>query len=110
MFICIIGSDYIAFGILFWTTVYILSYLQDNGEAEGLLTLITTTTIIKPYMENSKTLYRKIVWTKNLPYCGLLRPEMEGFAVAIQDWVIKTRNYEKHCLEVEVTDRCSKCD
>jgi len=45
--------------------------LQDNGEAEGLLTLTTTTTIIKPYLENSKTLYRKIVWTKNPPYCGL---------------------------------------
>jgi hypothetical protein len=24
-------------------------------------------------------------------------PEMEGFAVAINEWGIKTRNYEKHC-------------
>jgi hypothetical protein len=29
-------------------------------------------------------------------------PEMGGFAVAIHDWGIKTRNYEKHCLEVQV--------
>jgi hypothetical protein len=60
VFICIICSDYIAFRIIFWTAAYILSYFQDNGEAEDLLTLTTTTTttiiiIIKPYMENSKT-------------------------------------------------------
>jgi hypothetical protein len=35
---------------------------------------------------------------------------VEGFAVTIQEWVIKTRSYEKHCLGVEVTDRCRKYD
>lgn len=86
MFICIIGSDYIAFRIIVLPTVYILSYLQDNGEAEGLLTLIIITIVIviliKPYMEYSKTLYRKIVWTKNLPYCGL--PQ----AISILRWKV----------------------
>jgi len=37
-------------------------------------------------------------------------PEMGGFAVAIHDWGVKTRNYEKHCLEVQVIYRCRKCD
>jgi hypothetical protein len=41
-----------------------------------------------------------ILW----PSTGYIYPEMEGFAVAIQDWVIKTRNYEKHCLGAEVTN------
>jgi len=27
---------------------------------------------------------------------------VEGFAVTIQDWVIKTRSYEKQCLGVDV--------
>jgi len=53
--------------------------LQDNGEAEGLLTL---TTAIKPYMENSKTLYRKIVWTKNPPYSGLSQ------AISVLRWKV----------------------
>jgi len=42
---------------------------------------------------------------------GYIYPEMEGFALAIQDWVIKTINYDKHHLSVEVIDRCrKKCD
>jgi hypothetical protein len=44
------------------------------------------------------------------PSRGYIYPETEGFAVAIQDRVIKTRNYEKHCLGVEVIDKCRKCD
>ena len=44
------------------------------------------------------------------PLAGYVYPEVEGFAVAIQYWVIKTRNYEKHCLGVKVTNRCRKCD
>ena len=30
---------------------------------------------------------------------GCFCPETEGFAVAMQDRGIKTRNYEKHCLK-----------
>jgi hypothetical protein len=37
-------------------------------------------------------------------------PQTEGFAVTVQDPVIKTRDYEKHCLGVEVISRCRKCD
>jgi len=55
--------------------------LQDNGEAEGVLTLTTTTTI-KPYMKNYKTLYRKVVWTRNPPYCGV--PQ----AVSVMRWKV----------------------
>jgi hypothetical protein len=40
---------------------------------------------------------------------GYVYPETEGFVVAIQDQVIKTRNYEKHYLRVDVSDRCRKC-
>jgi hypothetical protein len=40
---------------------------------------------------------------------GYVYPESEGFAVAIQDQVIKTRNYEKHYLRVDVSDRHWKC-
>jgi hypothetical protein len=37
--------------------------------------------------------------------------ETEGFAVGIQELVIKTRNYKKHCLGVEVIDRNRRpCD
>jgi hypothetical protein len=36
---------------------------------------------------------------------GYIYPEMEYFAVTTQDQVIKTRNYEKHYLGMEVTDR-----
>lgn len=42
--------------------------------------------------------------SKLWPSTGYIYLEMEGFAVAIQDWVIKTRNYENHCLGVEVTN------
>jgi len=35
---------------------------------------------------------------------------MEDFAVAIHSWWIKTRNYEKHCLEVKVIYRCRNCN
>lgn len=38
-----------------------------------------------------------------------LYPETEGFIIAIQDRVIRTRNYEKHCLKLDVTDKCRKC-
>jgi hypothetical protein len=63
-------------------------------------------------MENSQPLYRNVTWSKNHLYCGLIYiyPEMEGFVVAIHNWVIKTRYYEKHCLEVEVISRGRKCD
>jgi len=44
------------------------------------------------------------------PSAGCISPETEYFAVAIQDRVSKTRNYENHCLGVEVIDRCRKCD
>ena len=55
-----------------------------------------------------KTLYKKITWIKTPPRRGLplaiTYRETEGFAVAIQDRVIKTINYEKHCLGV-LSDR-----
>jgi hypothetical protein len=39
----------------------------------------------------------------NNPYSGfpqaMIYPETQGFAIAIQDRVMKPRNYEKHCLE-----------
>ena len=41
---------------------------------------------------------------------GYIHPETEGFAGAIQDRVIKTKNYVKHCLGAEVLDRYRKCD
>jgi hypothetical protein len=44
------------------------------------------------------------------PSKGYIYPETEGFAVAIQDLVIKTKNYEKHYLGVEVINKCRKCD
>lgn len=40
---------------------------------------------------------------------GYLYPETEGFLMAIQDRVMRTRNYEKHCLKLEVEDKCRKC-
>jgi TPP-dependent 2-oxoacid decarboxylase len=52
----------------------------------------------KPCMKNSHTDYRKnvdkessLLWLS----AGYIYPKMEGFAVATQDRVIKTRNYEK---------------
>jgi hypothetical protein len=42
------------------------------------------------HMENEYSL----LWLST----GYLYPQMEGFAVAIQDQLIKTRNYEKHYL------------
>jgi len=44
------------------------------------------------------------------PSAGCTYPETEGFAVTVQDGAIKTNNYEKHCLGVEVNDRCKKFD
>ena len=35
---------------------------------------------------------------------GYVYPDTEGFAVVIQDQVIKSRNYEKHYLRVDVSD------
>lgn len=40
---------------------------------------------------------------------GQLYPETEGFLMAIQDRVIRTRNYEKHILQLEIDDKCRKC-
>ncbi|CAG4948141.1 unnamed protein product [Colias eurytheme] len=41
---------------------------------------------------------------------GYLFPETEGFAIAIQDQVINTRNYKKYILKENIpTDRCRKC-
>jgi hypothetical protein len=42
-------------------------------------------------------------------YQGHLYPETEGFVFAIQDRVIKTRNYQKHILKMDVVDTCRKC-
>jgi hypothetical protein len=39
---------------------------------------------------------------------GCIYAKTEGFPVAIQDQVIKTINYENHCLGVEVPNRCTK--
>jgi len=44
------------------------------------------------------------------PSAGYTYPETGGFAVAFQDRIIKTNNYEKHCLGVEVKDNCRKFD
>jgi hypothetical protein len=55
-----------------------------------------------------KTLYKKVTWIKIPPHRGLPHAityrETEGFAVAIRDRVIKTINYEQHCLGV-LSDR-----
>jgi hypothetical protein len=40
---------------------------------------------------------------------GHLHPETEGFILAIQDRVIRTKNYEKFVLKTNVVDRCRKC-
>ena len=40
---------------------------------------------------------------------GHLYPETEGFVMAIQDRVIRTKNYEKHILKNDVVDKCRKC-
>lgn len=47
-----------------------------------------------------------IQWLKK----GYLYPETEGFVVAIQDKVIRTRNYEKYILKGDVMDLCRKCN
>jgi hypothetical protein len=44
------------------------------------------------------------------PSAGYTYPETEGCAVAFQARIIKSNNYEKPCLEVEVNDRCRKFD
>lgn len=41
---------------------------------------------------------------------GHLHPETEGFILAIQDKVIRTKNYEKHILKVGIEDKCRKCN
>lgn len=47
-----------------------------------------------------------LLWLKE----GRLHPETEGFITAIQDRIIRTRNYEKHILKVSgVNDICRKC-
>ncbi|KAL1446836.1 hypothetical protein WDU94_012201 [Cyamophila willieti] len=41
---------------------------------------------------------------------GYLHPETHGFVSAIQDKVIRTRNYEKHVMKMnDVIDVCRKC-
>ena len=40
---------------------------------------------------------------------GALYPETEGFMAAIQDRVMRTRNYERHVLKMDIEDRCRKC-
>lgn len=40
---------------------------------------------------------------------GYLYPATEGFIQAIQDKVIRTKNYEKHILKINVNDVCRKC-
>lgn len=40
---------------------------------------------------------------------GDLHPETEGFIMAIQDKVIRTRNYEKNIFKINIPDRCRKC-
>lgn len=40
---------------------------------------------------------------------GYLYAETEGFMSAIQDKVIRTKNYEKHILKIDVDDKCRKC-
>jgi hypothetical protein len=49
------------------------------------------------------TSHSNVTWSKNHFYGGLIYiyPEMDGFGVAIHDWVTKTRYNEKPCLEVE---------
>lgn len=50
--------------------------------------------------------------TKSLKWLtlGYLFPETEGFVVAIQDQVIKTKNYEKYIMKQDnVIDKCRKC-
>lgn len=41
---------------------------------------------------------------------GSLYPETEGFIMAIQNRIIRTKNYEKHILKLNVTDKCRRCD
>lgn len=43
--------------------------------------------------------------------CGSLFPETEGFMLAIQDQVVKTRSYAKHVLKEDgvVSDLCRRC-
>jgi len=54
----------------------------------------------KPHMEITQTIYRKKTVGKESSLswfsAGYIYPEVEGFAVAIQDRVLETRNYEKH--------------
>lgn len=40
---------------------------------------------------------------------GYLFAETEGFIYAIQDKVMRTRNYEKHILKLNVEEVCRKC-
>lgn len=54
-----------------------------------------------PQVDKAKSL----LWLKK----GRLHPETEGFLIAIQDGVIRTRNYEKIILKKEVEDKCRKC-
>jgi hypothetical protein len=51
---------------------------------------------------------RTYKWLKE----GLIYPETEGFAIAIQDQVINTRNYRKYIIKDSTlaTDKCRKCN
>ncbi|XP_030747235.1 uncharacterized protein LOC115875843 [Sitophilus oryzae] len=50
-------------------------------------------------------LHSSLAWLKD----GKLFPETEGFMMAIQDGVMRTRNYEKNILKQDVVDVCRKC-
>lgn len=39
----------------------------------------------------------------------MLYSETEGFASAIQDRVVRTKNYERHVLHLDIADKCRKC-
>lgn len=40
---------------------------------------------------------------------GYLYPETEGFIMGIQDKIIRTRNYEKFIMKLDIIDKCRKC-
>ena len=61
--------------------------------------------IMKDKNVDSKISYK---WLKE----GLIFPETEGFAIAIQDQIINTRNYRKYILKDSTltTDLCRRCN
>lgn len=57
--------------------------------------------LLDPMIDKSASLK----WLSN----GFLYPETEGFVAAIQDRVIRTKNYEKHILKTNDIDKCRRC-